>query len=44
MSEPDIQVTVEDLEASPSWHLRVVGVIIVVLLIAYVLAVNLVLK
>ena len=44
MSEPDIQVSVEGREASPGWHLRVVGVIIVILLIAYVLAVNLVLK
>jgi hypothetical protein len=42
--EPDIQVSVDDREASPAWHLRVVIVIIVVLAVAYKVAVSLVLK
>jgi cytochrome c-type biogenesis protein CcmH/NrfG len=37
-------LSVEDLDASPGWHLKAVVVIIAVLLVAYVLAVNLVLK
>jgi hypothetical protein len=44
MSEPDIQVSVEDRDLSPAWHLRAVLIIAAVLGIAYVLAVNLVLK
>lgn len=45
MSEQDQNgLSVEDLEASPAWHLKAVVVIVAVLLVAYVLAVNLVLK
>ena len=44
MSGQDDGISVEDMEANPSWHLRAVGIIIACLLLAYVLAVNLVLK
>lgn len=40
--EPDIEV--EDLDASPRWHLKALAVIAALLLAAYVAAVNLVLK
>jgi hypothetical protein len=37
-------VSVEDMEASPSWHLKAVAIIAACLLVGYALAVNLVLK
>jgi cytochrome c-type biogenesis protein CcmH/NrfG len=43
-NDPEIQVSVEDRDLSPGWHLKAVLVIIAVLGIAYVLAVNWVLK
>jgi hypothetical protein len=43
-TDPDIQVSVDDREASPAWHLRALAVIIVVLAVAYKVAVSLVLK
>ncbi len=43
-SQDESGISVEDLEASPGWHLKAVAIIIAVLLVAYVLAVNLILK
>jgi hypothetical protein len=42
--DPQGKVSVEDRDLSPAWHLRAVLVIAAVLGVAYVLAVNLVLK
>ena len=44
MADPDIQVTVEGREATPLWHLRVVLVVIIVLAVAYEVAVHMVLQ
>lgn len=45
MSQQDENgLSVEDLEAGPGWHLKALAIIIAGLLVAYVLAVNLVLK
>ena len=44
MSGDGSQVSVEGREASPGWHLKAVLIIVVLLALAYVVAVNLVLK
>ena len=44
MADQEPRISVYDREASPRWHLKALAVIVVVLLVAYVLAVNLVLK
>jgi hypothetical protein len=43
-SDPEIQVSVEDRDLGPYWHVRAVLIIVAGLGVAYVLAVNLVLK
>ncbi len=37
-------ISVEDRDVKPGWHLKALAVIIAVLLVAYVVAVNMVLK
>ncbi len=43
-NEPASQVSVDDRETSPGWHLRAVIIIVIVLAIAYEMAVRMVLK
>jgi hypothetical protein len=42
--EPDNRVSVDDREASPGWHLRAVIIIVIILAVAYEVAVRMVLK